>query len=201
MGAITPLDISRLVRRLRNEAGLTQRELAERVGTTQSVISRLESDEYEGHSLSMLYRIGAALNRRIVVTAVEEGSSRLSVGEHLRGSPAEPPSARSTGEDVRSLSLRETAPSYGRASAAAGEPDEGLTSGQLDRLARRLARRFREQGVTEADVREAIRWAKGETGGRSLVELRGVIEVEPGDVVEDVRRARAQRGRETDRTR
>jgi transcriptional regulator with XRE-family HTH domain len=201
MGAITPVDISRLVRRLRDEAGLTQRELAERVGTTQSVISRLESDEYEGHSLSMLYRIGAALNRRIVVTAVEEGSSRLSVGEYPSGFPAEQPSPGSMGEDARWMSLRETAPSYGRADAAARELEEGLTSDQVDRFARRLARRFREQGVTEVDVREAIRWAKGGTGRRSLAELRGVIEVEPGDVVEDVRRARAQRGREASRTR
>jgi len=43
-----------LIRALREAAGLTQRELAERIGSTQSVISRLESDDYDGHSLSML---------------------------------------------------------------------------------------------------------------------------------------------------
>ncbi len=31
--------------------GLTQAQLAERVGTTQSVISDLEDAEYEGHSI------------------------------------------------------------------------------------------------------------------------------------------------------
>jgi transcriptional regulator with XRE-family HTH domain len=52
---------------LRVEAGLTQRDLAERVGTTASVISRLEDADYEGHSLSMLRRVAAALGRRVEV--------------------------------------------------------------------------------------------------------------------------------------
>ncbi|MFN3649387.1 MAG: helix-turn-helix transcriptional regulator [Armatimonadota bacterium] len=53
---------------LRKEAGLSQRDLAERVGTTQSVISQLEDAEYEGHSLTMLRRIASALGRRVVVS-------------------------------------------------------------------------------------------------------------------------------------
>src|SRR3989339_1810908 len=52
---------------LRKEAGLTQKELADLVGTTQSVISRLEDADYEGHSLSMLDRIANALNRRVTI--------------------------------------------------------------------------------------------------------------------------------------
>ena len=50
-----------------SSAGLTQRELADRVGTTQSVIARLEDADYAGHSLSMLQRIGRALNRRVEI--------------------------------------------------------------------------------------------------------------------------------------
>lgn len=50
---------------LRKQAGLTQKELAKLIGTTQSVISRLEDADYEGHSLSMLSRIAAALGRRL----------------------------------------------------------------------------------------------------------------------------------------
>lgn len=46
----------------RRKAGLTQKQLAERIGTKQSVIARLEDADYEGHSLSMLRRIGEALN-------------------------------------------------------------------------------------------------------------------------------------------
>jgi predicted transcriptional regulator len=54
------IDLAFLVREMRDEAGLTQTELAKRVGTTQSVIARLEDAEYTGHSLTMLERIAAA---------------------------------------------------------------------------------------------------------------------------------------------
>jgi ribosome-binding protein aMBF1 (putative translation factor) len=50
---------------LRTRAGLSQAELAKMVGTTQSVISRLEDADYEGHSLTMLRRIAKALNCRL----------------------------------------------------------------------------------------------------------------------------------------
>ena len=55
---------------LRVEAGLSQRELAKKMGTTASVICRLESADYGGHSLSMLRRIAGALNRRVKVSFV-----------------------------------------------------------------------------------------------------------------------------------
>jgi len=54
------IDLALLVREMRESAGLTQVELAKRVGTTQSVIARLENAEYRGHSLNMLERIAAA---------------------------------------------------------------------------------------------------------------------------------------------
>lgn len=59
--------IGQLIYDAREEAGLTQKQLAELVGTTQSVISQLESAEYKGHSLTMLRRIAAALGRRVEV--------------------------------------------------------------------------------------------------------------------------------------
>ena len=52
---------------LRTKADLTQRELAKLVGTTASVICRLEDADYEGHSLAMLNRIAAALHRRVEI--------------------------------------------------------------------------------------------------------------------------------------
>lgn len=64
-------EVARMIYDLRMEAGLTQKELAKRVGTTQSVISRIEDADYEGHSLSMLNRIATVLNRRLVVTVAE----------------------------------------------------------------------------------------------------------------------------------
>jgi transcriptional regulator with XRE-family HTH domain len=56
--------------RLRHEAGLSQVELAKKVGTTQSVISRLEDADYEGHSLAMLNRIASALERKVEIRFV-----------------------------------------------------------------------------------------------------------------------------------
>src|SRR5271154_3840155 len=51
------VDLALLVREMREDAGLTQAELAKKVGTTQSVIARLEDAEYTAHSLTMLERI------------------------------------------------------------------------------------------------------------------------------------------------
>ena len=60
-------EVARKVYELRTKAKLTQKELAARVGTTASVISRLEDDDYEGHSLAMLHRIAAALDKRVEI--------------------------------------------------------------------------------------------------------------------------------------
>ncbi len=63
--------VARQIRSLREKAGLTQRELATRVGTTASVICRLEDADYEGHSLSMLRRIADALGKDLDVRFVD----------------------------------------------------------------------------------------------------------------------------------
>jgi DNA-binding XRE family transcriptional regulator len=62
--------VARKLYELRTRAGFTQKELAELVGTSHTAISRLESDDYEGHSLSMLRRIAAALGTRVEVSFV-----------------------------------------------------------------------------------------------------------------------------------
>jgi ribosome-binding protein aMBF1 (putative translation factor) len=54
------IDLAILVREMREDAGLTQSELANKIGTTQSVIARLEDANYLGHSLTMLERIASA---------------------------------------------------------------------------------------------------------------------------------------------
>ena len=54
------IDLALLIREMREDAGLTQTELARKIGTAQSVIARLEDAEYTGHSLTMLERIAAA---------------------------------------------------------------------------------------------------------------------------------------------
>jgi len=67
--------VARKIYDLRTKAGLTQRELADLVGTSHSVISRLEDDDYTRHSLDMLHRIAAALNRRVEVRFVQARST------------------------------------------------------------------------------------------------------------------------------
>ena len=63
-------EVARKIYSLRTKSGLTQRQLAKLVGTTASVICMLENAEYQGHSLSMLRRIAAALNRRVEIRFV-----------------------------------------------------------------------------------------------------------------------------------
>jgi len=65
-------DVALQIVALREKVGLTQKELAKRLHTSQQQISRLESPSYEGHSLSMLRRVAQALkvNVRIVFEPV-----------------------------------------------------------------------------------------------------------------------------------
>lgn len=69
--------IARKIYDLRTKAGLTQQELAARVGTTKSAISRLEDADYDGHSLSMLKRIAEALDKRVQIRFVSARKPRV----------------------------------------------------------------------------------------------------------------------------
>jgi transcriptional regulator with XRE-family HTH domain len=60
-------DIAQKVHDLRTDAGLTQKQLADLIETQQSVISRIEDADYDGHSLNMLKRIATALKRNLRV--------------------------------------------------------------------------------------------------------------------------------------
>ncbi len=60
-------EVAQMIYDRRKKAGLTQKRLAELVGTTQSVISRLEDADYEGHSLTMLQRISDALDQHLSI--------------------------------------------------------------------------------------------------------------------------------------
>jgi len=65
-------EVAQMIYDLRQEAGLKQKELADLIGTTQSVISRLEDADYNGHSLTMLSRIAKALNKHLKVQMTPE---------------------------------------------------------------------------------------------------------------------------------
>jgi len=60
-------DVAMQITALRKQAGLSQKELAAILKTSQQQISRLESPGYEGHSLSMLRRVADALHARVRV--------------------------------------------------------------------------------------------------------------------------------------
>jgi predicted transcriptional regulator len=64
------VEAAQLLYDMRTKAGLSQRALAKRVGTTASAICRLEDADYEGHTLAMVRRIATALNRRLELRAV-----------------------------------------------------------------------------------------------------------------------------------
>lgn len=69
-------EIARKIYALRAKAGLTQRQLAKRVGTTAAVINQLEEADYEGHALAMLNRIAAALNKRVEIRCLPAKGKR-----------------------------------------------------------------------------------------------------------------------------
>ena len=60
--------VAHMIYDARTAAGLTQARLAELISTSQPTIARLEAADYEGHSLSMLQRIAAALHRPLVIS-------------------------------------------------------------------------------------------------------------------------------------
>lgn len=75
-------EVALQIAELRRKSGLSQKELAKLLHTSQQQISRLESPGYEGHSLSMLRRVAHALHARVrVVFEPEEDAARLRVAE------------------------------------------------------------------------------------------------------------------------
>lgn len=71
-------ELAQAIYDLRTAAGLTQTQLAQKIGTSTSVISRLEDADYEGHSLKMLVKIFAALGKGVELSTFPLGSKRAS---------------------------------------------------------------------------------------------------------------------------
>jgi len=57
-----------IIHEARKRTGLTQKELAARINTKQSVISRLENADYDGHTLVMLKKVADALDMNLEVS-------------------------------------------------------------------------------------------------------------------------------------
>lgn len=77
------LALGQLIYDLRTQAGLSQRELAERMGTTQSVISRLEEGGGARNRIDTLARVATALNRHLVVSFPQELPTDLKDAVHV----------------------------------------------------------------------------------------------------------------------
>jgi transcriptional regulator with XRE-family HTH domain len=67
-------DVALQVAALRQQAGLSQKDRARRLKTSQQHISRIESPGYEGHSLANLRRVAQVLNARVRVVFEPEGA-------------------------------------------------------------------------------------------------------------------------------
>ena len=76
-GVEQDLALGQLIHDLRVEAGLSQRELAERMGTTQSVISRLEEGGGARNRIDTLARVATGLNRHLVLSFPAEAPDLL----------------------------------------------------------------------------------------------------------------------------
>lgn len=70
-------DVALQLASLRQKAGLSQKELARKLRTSQQNISRLESPRYEGHSLAMLRRVAKALGATLHVTFTVQPDSEV----------------------------------------------------------------------------------------------------------------------------
>ena len=69
-------DVALQLTALREKAGLSQKDLARKLKTSQQQISRLESPGYEGHSLSMLRRVAKVLHARVRVVIEAETTGK-----------------------------------------------------------------------------------------------------------------------------
>jgi len=78
-------DVALQLAALRKESGLSQKELADLVGTSQQQISRLESPSYEGHSLSMLRRVSEVLGATIHIKIQRRGRPKQPVVAEKKG--------------------------------------------------------------------------------------------------------------------
>jgi len=83
------LEVAVKIYDLRKKTGLTQKQLAGLIGTSPSVISRLEDADYQGHSLAMLRRIAEALGKRVEIRFVsinpEKGKKKVAAKKTTSG--------------------------------------------------------------------------------------------------------------------
>ena len=98
-------DVALQIAALREKAGLSQKDLARKLKTSQQQISRIESPSYEGHSLSMLRRVARELKARVrVVLEADEAA------DHVAEAPAKYRLTRRTAPNRAARSWRAKKP-------------------------------------------------------------------------------------------
>ncbi|MGW2274124.1 helix-turn-helix domain-containing protein [Streptomyces yangpuensis] len=150
-------DVGALLRRLRERAGLTQEQVAERSGVSVRTIRRLENDRSTNHRVATLNLLADALG-------LEEGD-RLLLAAALAGSPAVAVTETAAGHDVgtRSGPRPGREPTQVQAQAPAAAPPDRVPDRTPDRLPvhGRLAEAAEELAV---EVRR--RWRREEAQRR-----------------------------------
>jgi len=69
--------IGERITKARYKAKLTQEDLAKRINTTKSAISRYESDNYQGYSIKLLNRIAKACDSDLIIDFVPRAKEKL----------------------------------------------------------------------------------------------------------------------------
>ena len=76
--------IGELIARIRNQRGLTQKELADKLGTSQSAINRIEAGK-QNVTLEMLARISDVLNKELISLGSNSLNLKVEGGHKLHG--------------------------------------------------------------------------------------------------------------------
>jgi len=67
---LTRLQLANQIAKLRERSGLTQAELARRIGTQQAGVARMERSTYRGYTVATLAKIAAATSARLEVRLI-----------------------------------------------------------------------------------------------------------------------------------
>ena len=70
------MSLGEYIRELRERKEVTQQQLADAIGTQRSAISRLESADYDGHSIELLRRIAKALQGKLIFRIATENDPK-----------------------------------------------------------------------------------------------------------------------------
>jgi ribosome-binding protein aMBF1 (putative translation factor) len=66
---------ARALAELRQRRGLSQKEVAQRLGTSQAAVSRMERADYTGHTLRLVRRYVEVLGARLEVRIVDDAAA------------------------------------------------------------------------------------------------------------------------------